>query len=288
MNYYRPDNLATALALRASDPLTVLAGGTDLYPAKAVHDAWGRAAPTDGGILDITLLDECRGIEHANGRTRLGALTTWTDLMETPLPPWFDALKTAARAVGGVQIQNRGTLAGNLCNASPAADGIPPLLVLDATVELANQRGTREMPLAEFLTGYRTTECRADELVTAVYVPDCLPSTRSQFLKLGARRYLVISIVMGAAIAMIDDEQRITEIRLALGACSAVAQRLSRLEARLRGVPAAAAAASITAADISEIAPIDDIRASADYREDAALTIVRRLLAAMVDAPREE
>jgi CO/xanthine dehydrogenase FAD-binding subunit len=279
VTYHRPHELDDALALLASNSVTVLAGGTDIYPATTVDDAWDRDSSGERDILDISRLDACRGIGHAHGRTRIGALTTWTELVESDLPPWFDALRAAAREVGGRQIQNRGTIAGNLCNASPAADGIPPLLILDATVELTSRRGVREVPLADFLLGYRATDCRPDELVTTLYVPDCPHRTLSRFMKLGARRYLVISIVMGAALVVTDEEDRIGEIRIALGACAAVAQRLGRLEDRLRGAPAADAAASITAADLAEISPIDDVRASAEYRRDAALTLVRRLLA---------
>ena len=275
MTYHRPETLQAALEIRSSREVTVLAGGTDVYPAKAVSDAWGMGAPAE--VLDISRLPECRGIERVGDRIRLGALATWSEIIEAQLPPWFDALKLSAREVGGLQIQNRGTIAGNLCNASPAADGIPPLLILDASVELTNQGGVRELPLADFLTGYRSTACGAQELVTAVYVPDCDPQARTHFMKLGARHYLVISIVMAAGLLVLDDRDRILDIRLSVGACSAVAQRLSRLEARLKG-ESIAAAASIEPDDLREIDPIDDFRASAVYRGDAALTIVRRLL----------
>src|SRR5262249_60124834 len=106
-----------------------------------------------GSLIDITSLNEIRGISIERDVIRIGGLTTWTEVIRTPLPRCFDALKSAAREVGSVQIQNRGTVAGNLCNASPAADGVPPLLALDAEVELASSRGSRRLPLSEFLVG---------------------------------------------------------------------------------------------------------------------------------------
>src|SRR3546814_6955346 len=140
---------------------TVLAVGTDSYPERV-----GRAVDDD--ILDITALAGQRAIDEGDDGFRIGALTTWSDLLRRPLPPAFAALKQAAREVGGVQIQNAGTLAGNLCNASPAADGVPPLLALEAEVELASRDGLRRLALDAFILGNRKTARRPDELVTAI------------------------------------------------------------------------------------------------------------------------
>jgi CO/xanthine dehydrogenase FAD-binding subunit len=123
--YLRPDSLDDALGALAAQSLTIVAGGTDFYPARV-------GKPLDDDVLDISRLSALRGISETGTGWRIGALTTWTELIEAPLPPLFDALKQAAREVGGAQIQNRGTIAGNLCNASPAADGAPPLLAMDA------------------------------------------------------------------------------------------------------------------------------------------------------------
>ena len=135
-----------------------------------------------------------------------------------------------------MQIQNRGTLAGNLCTASPAGDGLPNLLALDAEIELASAGGTpAACAMRDFLTGYRQTACRADEIVTAILVPKPAGAdVRSHFLKLGARRYLVISIAMVAGVIETAPDGRIARARLAVGACSAVPQRLTALEAALR------------------------------------------------------
>jgi xanthine dehydrogenase small subunit len=186
-------------------------------------------------------------------------------------------LKAAARMVGGIQVQNRGTLAGNLCTASPAADGVPPLLTLEARVEIAARGRLRDVPLSAFITGYRHTTLAPDEIVTALHIPDCAGS--GHFLKLGARRYLVISIAMAAAVIAVDGADRITLARLAVGSCSAVAQRLATLEALLVGQPASEVSTlDIDAAIGGVLTPLDDIRGSAAYRRSAAATLIRDLL----------
>ena len=276
--YHRPSDLDTALRLLAETGARPLAGGTDLFPADAASTAWGSAGIKQHDLLDLSGLAELRQIDTSAERMEIGALVTWSDAIAADLPPWFDAVRQASREVGGVQIQNRGTLAGNLCNASPAADGAPPLLALDASVQLTSRSGVRELPLAEFLEGNRQTAIRPDELLTHIMLPKPPAEARSVFLKLGARRYLVISIAMVAATTTLDDAGRIADIRIAVGACSAVAQRLPELEARLEGLTPAAAAADVTADDLALLEPIDDIRASADYRRHAALVLIRRAL----------
>jgi CO/xanthine dehydrogenase FAD-binding subunit len=272
MLYDRPATLPEALAILADAPRTVLAGGTDLYPATT-------APELDGPVLDITGLGELRGIREDGEGFRIGACTTWSEVREAPLPPAFDALRAAAAEVGGRQIQNAGTVAGNLCNASPAADGVPPLLALDAEVELASTGGRRRLPLAAFLRGPRATDRRPEELMTAVLVPAGAVRGRSAFQKLGARRYLVISIVMVAARLVIDDG-RVREAALAVGACGPVATRLPACERRLAGAPAGSLAERIDAAEVAAgLRPIDDVRADADYRIEAAATLLRRALA---------
>jgi CO/xanthine dehydrogenase FAD-binding subunit len=280
-SYLRPTELGDALAALdtrvagARAPRAILAGGTDFYPARV-----GRAIDED--ILDITALP-LRGIDERRDHWRLGALATWSELIAAKLPPCFDALKLAAREVGGAQIQNAGTVAGNLCNASPAADGVPPLLTMNAEVELVSAIGERRVPLGEFITGNRKTVLRAGELVTAIRIPKPAPGTASTFLKLGARRYLVISIVMVAATLEPDARNQVLRARIAVGACAPVAQRLGALESALIGQPIDAGLASLTAAEHlrQALAPIDDVRGSAAYRNDAALTLVRRALAGL-------
>ena len=268
--YLRPDRLSEALAALRR-PLTVLAGGTDFYPARV-----GRAIDED--VLDITAIASLRGISAGGEGWRLGATTTWSELLAAELPPLFDGLKQAAREVGGRQIQNAGTLAGNLCNASPAADGVPCLLALDAEIEIAGSVGRRLLPLRQFITGVRRTALTRDELVVAIHVPRPGNEARSAFLKLGTRRYLVISIAMAAATVEIADG-RVASARIAVGACSPVAERLPNLEAALVGAPLDARLADrVEVAHLAPLSPIDDVRGSAAYRSDATVTVLRRLL----------
>ena len=281
--YFRPSSLAEALSIRARQPVTVLAGGTDVFPARANRVGWGDMLRDD--ILDISAIAELKGVSEEPDRFRLGALTTWTEMRHAPLPPAFAGCRKAARDIGGVQIQNRGTLVGNICTASPAGDGIPCLLSLDAEVELASKSGCRIVPIAQFIDGYRHTVCGSDQLVTAILVPKPPDGARGNFVKLGARRYLVISIVMAAAVLAADVGGVITHARIAVGACSAVAQRLPELERVLLGQQLAAAPDLVENAHFAPLSPIDDVRASGAFRTAAAVEVMRDLLAGMVSEP---
>jgi CO/xanthine dehydrogenase FAD-binding subunit len=274
--YLRPTSLDEALRALAARPYVVLAGGTDHFPARV--GPWAKAA-ADEDIIDISALPPLRGIAETDSFWRIGALTTWTEVIEATLPPLFDGLKLAAREVGGAQIQNRGTVGGNLCNASPAADGIPPLLSLDAEVELRAAGGTRRLKLSDYVLGNRRTARRPDELMTAVLVPRPQHEARSDFLKLGARKYLVISIVMTAGVIERDADGRVAAARIAVGACSAAAQRLPALERALAGAPIDARLSDVVAPEhLAPLSPIDDVRGDAAYRREAALTVTRRLI----------
>ena len=274
--FARPVDFAEALRLIAEPDARVLAGGTDVFPAASDR-------PLAGSYVDVTALPALCGIKSESDWLRIGAAVTWSDIVKADLPPAFAALQAAAREVGGVQIQNRGTIAGNLCNASPAADGVPPLLILDAEVELASTRGTRRLPLCNLIAGNRRTARARDEIMTAVLVPQQPPTARSSFLKLGARRYLVISIVMVAV--LLDSADGIVRgARVAVGACSAVAKRLPDVERRLVGAPASAGLGNrVGPQHLAALSPIDDLRASAAYRHDAALTLVRRAIDLCLD-----
>jgi len=275
--YFRPRTLSETTDTLSRHGGQILSGGTDFFPALGDR-------PISSPVVDISGVSELRGISFHDNEIRIGGLTTWTDVLHAPLPRCFDALKAAAREVGSIQIQNRGTVAGNLCNASPAADGVPPLLALDAEVELASQSGVRRIPLAHFLVGNRKTLRRADEVLSVVAVPRSLDNARSAFLKLGSRRYLVISIVMVAAILDTDAEGQIKQARVAVGSCSAAAQRLLELERYLLNMKAARGFTDpLSPGHLSVLSPIDDVRATADYRRDAALTLVKRALEACVE-----
>jgi xanthine dehydrogenase small subunit len=274
--YHRPTTLEEALSIRAGEDVAILAGGTDIYPARAAREGWGDMRHRD--VLDISAIPGLRGIVERSDHWRIGALTTWSDLIGARLPSMFDGCKLAAREIGGPQIQNRGTLAGNICTASAAGDGAPNLLVLDAGVELASRHGRRRVPVASFIDGYRHTQCRADEIVTALCVPKPASATRAHFRKLGARKYLVISIAMVAAAIETDAGGGIGAARLAVGACSAVARRLPALEAALVGQPIEAAGELVAEWHFAHLAPIDDIRGSPGYRRHAALSLTRDVL----------
>lgn len=269
-DYARPDSLDDALALLAAGGRTVLAGGTDLYVRHADRGLPGR-------VVDITAIAGLAGISRTADHWRIGAATTWRAIAaDTTLPPAFDGLRAAAREVGGWQVQNAATIAGNLVNASPAADGVPPLLTLEAQLELRSLETVRQVPLAAFVTGSRRTALGPGELVTAVLVPHTAARGRAAFLKLGARRHLVISIVMVAARLELDGE-RIASAAVAVGACSPVARRLDAVEAVLAGATRDTAVARIGRAEVaSALQPIDDVRGTAAYRLDAAVELVRR------------
>lgn len=272
MAYHAPASLKDALDRLAKGDVRVVAGGTDVYPAQGT-------APFDRDILDLTRITALQGISRGAEGWRIGAATTWTQVARADLPPAFDGLRAAAREVGSIQIQNAGTVAGNLCNASPAADGVPPLLTLEARVELTSSTGQRVLPLADFLTGVRRTALQPGELVSALLLPDPPAHARGAFTKLGARRYLVISIAMVAVVVGCDARGRIDHACVAVGACSPVAQRLSRLEADLIGQRPQDV--TVGQDHLAPLSPIDDIRGSAGYRLDAvAEQIIRAIRAA--------
>jgi CO/xanthine dehydrogenase FAD-binding subunit len=277
--YFRPRTLNEAVDALARYGGQLLSGGTDFYPALGDR-------PVIFPVVDISAVTEMRGVSMDSNCIRIGGLTTWTEILHAPLPRCFDALKAAAREVGSVQIQNRGTVAGNLCNASPAADGVPPLLALDAEVELTSLAGTRRIALRDFIVGNRKTARRHDEILTAVLVPRELEDAKSVFLKLGARRYLVISIAMVAALVKTHAAGRVDAARVAVGSCSVTARRLSRLEAAMIGADATSNLGQLVLPEhLMELSPINDVRATAEYRQDAALTLVRRAVEACVESP---
>jgi len=273
--YARPRSVEEALGLLAEGRWRMLAGGTDFYPALG-------AAPLTQDVLDLSRLGaELAGISETASHHVIGALTCWTDIARADLPPAFDALRQAAREVGSPQIQNRATVAGNLCNASPAADGVPPLLALDAEVELRSQGCRRLAPLAAFVLGNRRTALAAGEVMTAIRVPKTAARGRSAFVKLGARRYLVISIAMAAARILVGADGRVAHAAVAVGACSPVARRLPGLETALVGMQAAALSPEIVdERHLEGLTPIDDVRGTAAYRLAAVREIVGRALRA--------
>lgn len=270
MAYHTPLDLRAALEVIGHAPHKIVAGGTDVYPAMKQ----GKVPPA---FLDLTRIAGLDRITHDATGTRIGAAATWSDVIKAPLPAAFDALKQAAREVGSLQIQNAATLAGNICNASPAADGVPPLLALQAQVEVASAaRGTRLVPLGNFILGVRQTVLAPDEMVTALCMPPQPADSASAFGKLGSRKYLVISIAMTAANIALDQEGLIASAFVAVGACSAVAQRLPLLEQALIGQRPAHV--EVLASHLAPLSPIDDVRGSGAYRMDVVQEQCRRTI----------
>jgi len=272
--YFRPTEIPDALEVLARQPLMVVAGGTDFYPARV-------GKPLDEDILDVSALFGLKQIQETKQDFRIGARVTWTDVIRTDLPAYFDGLKQAAVTVGGVQTQNAGTLCGNICNASPAADSVPNLLALNAQVELSSTSGIRTLPLDEFILGNRQTARRPEELVTGLVIPKPSGQARSSFEKLGARRYLVISIVMVGAVMALDENGRIKDLRVAVGACSPVARRLTALEQEMLGKPVSEL--TVTPEHCAGLSPIDDVRARASYRDEVVPTLVKRAILKMTE-----
>ena len=268
MHYEIPTDLQTALELYAVKGSRIIAGGTDVFPA-------AKQGHSPRTLIDLTAIPALSGIELIGDTYRIGAATTWSDLIKTDLPSSFDALKQAARDVGSIQIQNAGTIGGNICNASPAADGVPPLLALDAQVELVSaENGIRRMALSEFILHVRKTKLADDEILSAVLIPKPELIEKSAFEKLGSRRYLVISITMTAANITCDEDGVITGAKIAVGSCSPVAQRLTKLEADIIGKKPADI--SVTDDHLSVLSPIDDVRGSGEYRKDVVAEQCKR------------
>ena len=278
--FERPASVAQATRLLAARPWAVLAGGTDLYPAHV-----GRAIALP--VLDIGGIAELRGMRREGASWTIGATTTWSDVARAELPPLFAALQAAAREVGGVQIQNAGTVAGNLCNASPAADGTPALLAMRARVVLQSARGLRELAVDEFVLGNRRTARADDELVVAIRIPAWSERAHSAFAKLGGRRYLTIAVTAVAVVVDADPDGSVRAAGVAVGSCAPAARRLPALEARLVSSRIDGDLGALVAdADLAPLAPIDDVRGSAAYRIDATRTLLRRALGELASSAR--
>jgi len=247
--------------LHDEEPLTPMAGCTDLY----VGLNFGTLAETR--FLDLWPLDALRRIEARGEVLSIGALATHSDIIRSSLVrARIPMLAAASREVGGVQIQNRGTLGGNVANASPAGDTLPALAAANATVVLSAAGGTRRVPFNAFYTGYRQSVRRPDELIAAIEIPEL--RGRQWFRKVGTRAAQAISKVVIAGVVG-------EEIRIALGSVAATVVRAARTEAALaRG--ASVAEAQLTLSE--EIAPIDDIRSTAEYRRRVAANLLARML----------
>jgi CO/xanthine dehydrogenase FAD-binding subunit len=255
-------------------PIRAIAGGTDLMVGLT-----GELGEPPAGVVDLWGLDALRGIAIDGDDLVLGALTTYTDIRRSALcREHVPALVDAAATIGAAQIQNRGTLGGNIANASPAGDTLPVLLALDARFVLGSTRGEREVPADAFWTAYRRTALEPDELVLRIRVA-LRPDRMMGFRKVGTRRAQSISKVV-MAVAWIDgDGGTWSDTRVAYGSVAATPIRAERTEAVLDGsrpTPEVADRAAETLA--AELAPIDDVRSTAEYRRLVAARILHRCI----------
>jgi xanthine dehydrogenase small subunit len=256
-----PKSLMDALRMLRKDPtLTPVAGCTDLY----VSLNFGTLKPTR--FLDLWSLQRLRKIEIADGVLRIGALATFTDIIGSGrVRKWLPMLITSARQIGGPQIQNRGTIGGNVANASPAGDSLPVLAAADAVVVLGDAEGQRRIPFNAFYTGYRQSVRRPDELILAIEIPEV--RGKQWFHKVGTRAAQAISKVV---IAGVRDDQ---DVRVAVGSVAATTVRVPTTEAVLARGGSIDEAVRVFE---QEITPIDDVRSTADYRRTVAGNLLRR------------
>jgi len=272
---HSPSDLLELTRLLEETKGTVLAGGTDLLP----RVRRGRLRPAH--LVDAGRLGELRFVRREGPEVVLGALSTHADLAASPLiQELAPALAEACASVGCPQTRNRGTLGGNIANASPAADGLPPLLVLEATVELRGPCGARSLSLPELLVGPGRTSLRPAELIGAVRFPAPPARSGQAFQKLGRRNGMAIAVASAAALLILDERGRIRTARLALGSLAPTARRSPEAEEALRGAEAAEAAfRRAAAAAQADAEPISDLRASAAHRRRVMEVLVRRALA---------
>ena len=266
-----PANLGEALAVLARDSgaWRPFAGGTDLMvlleAGKLPHKNY----------LNIWNLPELHGIEVTDSHVTLGALTSCTEVQDhATLREEFPMLCTAASETGGLAIQNRGTLGGNIVNASPAADSPPALLAYDAEVDLVSKAGVRRIPYSKFHTGYKQMNMRPDELLRAIRLPRASKRLTHYYRKVGTRKAQAISKVCFAGVARMDEDQ-IADVRIALGSVAPVPIRCAQTETALRNKQINAATLTAAKAALrSEIAPIDDLRSTRDYRLRVSLNLL--------------
>jgi CO/xanthine dehydrogenase FAD-binding subunit len=270
-----PLRLSDAYALLAPGNTVPIAGGTDIMVRIT-----GEIGPLPERMLDLSRLDALTGIALESGALVLGARTTYAEIRRSTLcREHAGALVEAAATVGAAQIQNRGTLGGNIANASPAGDTLPVLLAMDAEIVVGSHRGERTVPAAEFFPAYRQTALRPDELILRVRIP--LPAGReTRFRKVGTRRAQAISkVVMAVSWRSHGPSAGWSHVRVALGSVAATPVRAAAAEAVLEGArPSPEIADAAAAALAAELHPIDDVRSTAHYRRTVAARILHRIV----------
>jgi xanthine dehydrogenase small subunit len=261
----------------AEAPIKPIAGGTDLMVAIN-----GELGPPPASVVDLWAIEALRGVSVDGDTVSLGALTTYSQIRRSPIcREHISALVEAAASIGAPQIQNRGTLGGNIANASPAGDTLPVLLAVDARFVLGSVRGEREVAAAAFWTGYRTTAMAHDELIVRVLVPVRM-GRRTRYRKVGTRRAQAISKVVAAVgwrEARAADRTVWRDVRVALGSVAATPIRAVRTEAVLEGSPPTPEVADRAAEALAaELSPIDDVRSTAGYRRVVAARVLHRIV----------
>jgi len=269
-----PNTLPEALdALAADAALVPLAGATDLM----VYLEAGSLPPCT--FLNLQRLDELKPFTTDGASLVLGALTTYRDVRVSSAREQFPMLALAAREVGALAIQNRGTWAGNIANASPAADGVPALMAYDAEIELASKTGRRVIPLSAFYSGYKQMDRRANELITAIHLP--LPRTEwyEYFRKVGTRRFQAISKTLLAGRILLDEDRVVKDIRMVFGSVAPYTLRATQTENLIRGRHLTWELIEEAERVVQdEIQPIDDIRSTEAYRRRVTSNLVREFL----------
>ncbi|WP_321803454.1 FAD binding domain-containing protein [Burkholderia sp. BCC1993] len=275
MNYLRADTIEAVLGTLAAQPRPrIVCGATDVFADIGL-------VPARSAWLDISRVDALHGIARHDGIIRIGAASTWETIARTTWLPV--ALTEAAASIGPRQIRVQGTIGGNVCHASPVADGIPALLALDARVELASVRGVRRLSLAEFLPGPRRTALHADELLVAVLFAQPRAHDRSSFIKCTNRDGAAIAVVSAAAQLRARTDGTIEAAAVAVGGASDVARRLRVLETALAGRRYDELADVIAAAPLAELSPVDDCRATALHRIHLARVAIARAFTCCIE-----
>jgi xanthine dehydrogenase FAD-binding subunit len=271
-NFLSPNTLEQACQMLTKTDGRIIAGGTDIIPQlrnNRIQTNW---------LIDLSYLNGLRYIKRQDNKVLIGALTTYTELIESPLlQVEAPLLVQAAAMVGARQTRNRGTLGGNIANASPAGDIIPPLLSLDANVTLVSAIGERIVLLSHLLKGPGETTIAQNEIISHVSFERLPAGTKSVYLKIGKRHGMAISVASAALVVLPGAGNTVREVRIALGSVAPTAIRCYRAEAVLKGrqiIPSLIEDAVKIA--VQECSPISDIRGTADYRRQIASVLVRR------------
>ena len=275
MKVFRPRSVRDALELYARHPGAVpFAGGTDFMVA------WNAGSENEQRILDLSAITAWRRVRATGSKLRLGALATHWQLQHEPLvKKKFPLLVDACATIGGRQIQSRGTLGGNIANASPAGDTFAPLAVYDATVRLCSAAGRRKLPLLEVFAGVKTTHLRPGELIESVELDVLRKPTRQLFRKVGTRAASAISKTVAAGLVWLRRDGTVRELRFALGSMAPTVRRLHSVESFMRGKkPTRRIVEEAVALLETDVAPIDDLRSTRFYRMEVSRNLLRAFL----------